>query len=332
MQQQKIYQGASFALALGALFLVLRFGLMPGLLAALAAFAITRKMGESKLYQKAGSKAHSLAATVVIITPLVALTLAGVEISQFLTTAANSFVGLSDHLVTVASDWRERLPGAISSHIPEERGALQTWLTEAIQSQMPMLAGMGKTWAHGLLFVLVGIIVGALAAASKVVPSEKPLASEIRQRAQALYQSFVQIVVAQFWIAAINTGFTAAFLFGALPLFDVNIPYSGWLVLLTFVAGMLPIVGNLLCNVVLTLAGLGVGPHVAIACLVFLIAVHKLEYVINAKVVGSRISTAAWELIVAMFVFESIFGVVGLVAAPLYYAYLKLDMKHFGWI
>jgi len=332
MQQQKIYQGASFALALGALFLVLRFGLMPGLLAALAAFAITSKMGESKLYQKAGSKAHSLAATVVIITPLVALTLAGVEISQFLTTAAHSFAGLSDHLVTVASDWRDKLPGAIASHIPEERGALQAWLGQAVQSQMPMLAGMGKTWAHGLLFVLVGIIVGALAAASKVVPSDKPLATEIRMRAHSLYQSFVQIVVAQFWIATINTGFTAVFLFGALPLFDVNIPYSGWLVLLTFVAGMLPIVGNLLCNVVLTLAGLGVGPHVAIACLVFLIAVHKLEYVINAKVVGSRISTAAWELIVAMFVFESIFGVVGLVAAPLYYAYLKLDMKHFGWI
>lgn len=195
-----------------------------------------------------------------------------------------------------------------------------------------MLAGVGRSWAHGLLFVVVGIIVGSLAAASSVVPSDKPLATQLRTRATVLYQSFVQIVVAQFWIAAINTGFTAAFLFIALPMFDIEVPYSGWLVLLTFVAGMLPIVGNLLCNAVLTLAGLGVGPHVALACLVFLIAVHKLEYVINAKVIGSRISTAAWELIVAMFVFEAVFGVAGLVAAPLYYAYLKLEMKSFGWV
>lgn len=332
MNHDKVFRGASLTLALLALFIILHFGLLPGALAAFAAFALTRALANTGLMARFAAKARGFSAAIVIIAPLAALTLAGVEISQFATEAAKNYAAMMEHLVTVAADWRTRLPGALSSHIPHEPAALKEWVSHGLQSQAPMLAGVGRTWAHGLLFVVVGIIVGALAASSSVTPSEKPLASQLRARAAVLYASFVQIVVAQFWIAAINTAFTAAFLFGALPLFDINVPYSGWLVLLTFVAGMLPIVGNLLCNAVLTLAGLGVGPHVALACLVFLIAIHKLEYVINAKVVGSRISTAAWELIVAMFVFEAIFGVAGLVAAPLYYAYIKMEMKSFGWV
>jgi len=332
MNQDTVFRGASFTLALLALFVILHFGLLPGGLAALAAFALTGALANTRLMKPLGGKARAISAALIIIAPLVALTLAGVEISQFAADAAKNYVAMMDHLVSVAADWRTRLPGALSTHIPQEREALQDWVSHGLQSQAPMLAGMGRSWAHGLLFVVVGIIVGALAAASSVVPSTQPLAKALRTRAATLYQSFVKIVVAQFWIAAINTAFTAVFLFGALPLFDISVPYSGWLVLLTFVAGLLPIVGNLLCNAVLTLAGLGVGPHVALACLVFLIAVHKLEYVINAKVVGSRISTAAWELIVAMFVFEAVFGVAGLVAAPLYYAYIKMEMKAFGWV
>jgi len=65
---------------------------------------------------------------------------------------------------------------------------------------------------------------------------------------------------------------------------------------------------------------------VGIVCLLFLIAIHKFEYVINARVVGQRTNTAAWELLSAMFVGEAIFGVTGLVAAPLYYAFVKREL------
>ena len=77
---------------------------------------------------------------------------------------------------------------------------------------------------------------------------------------------------------------------------------------------------------VLTLAGVSVAPMVGLACLMFLIAIHKAEYVINAKVVGRRTQMGVWELLSVMFVAEAVFGPAGLVAAPLFYAYLKKEL------
>ncbi|MEO5738865.1 MAG: AI-2E family transporter, partial [Variovorax sp.] len=140
-------------------------------------------------------------------------------------------------------------------------------------------------------------------------------------------EAFRQIVAAQFWIAAFNTLLTAGFLLVLLPLWGLRLPYEPALITLTFVAGLVPIVGNLLCNAVLTLVGLSVSPIAAAACLIFLIVIHKAEYVINAKVVGSRTHMAVWELLAVMFVAEAVFGPAGLVAAPLFYAYLKKELQ-----
>ena len=139
--------------------------------------------------------------------------------------------------------------------------------------------------------------------------------------------AFRQIVAAQFWIAAFNTFLTAIFLLGILPHWNLTLPYTPALITLTFIAGLVPIVGNLLCNVVITIVGLSVSPVAAAACLGFLILIHKAEYVINAKVVGQRTHMGVWELLAVMFVAESVFGPAGLVAAPLFYAYLKKELE-----
>jgi predicted PurR-regulated permease PerM len=70
-----------------------------------------------------------------------------------------------------------------------------------------------------------------------------------------------------------------------------------------------------------------VSPLTALVCLAFLILIHKAEYLINAKVVGSRTQMAVWELLAVMFVAEAVYGPAGLVAAPLFYAYLKKELK-----
>jgi len=139
--------------------------------------------------------------------------------------------------------------------------------------------------------------------------------------------AFRQIVAAQFWIAAFNTFLTAIFLLGVLPHWNLTLPYTPALITLTFIAGLVPIVGNLLCNAVITIVGLSVSPVAAAACLGFLILIHKAEYVINAKVVGQRTHMGVWELLAVMFVAESVFGPAGLVAAPLFYAYLKKELE-----
>lgn len=47
----------------------------------------------------------------------------------------------------------------------------------------------------------------------------------------------------------------------------------------------------------------------------------------NAKIIGHKINANAWEILLAMLIFESIFGLSGLIAAPIFYAYLKLELK-----
>ena len=65
----------------------------------------------------------------------------------------------------------------------------------------------------------------------------------------------------------------------------------------------------------------------ALSSLLFLIVIHKLEYFVNAHVMGTQIRERAWELLMAMLVMEAFFGISGLVAAPIYYAYLKNEFS-----
>jgi predicted PurR-regulated permease PerM len=70
-----------------------------------------------------------------------------------------------------------------------------------------------------------------------------------------------------------------------------------------------------------------VSPTLAVSSLVFLVVIHKLEYFVNARVMGAQIQARAWELLIAMLVMEALFGISGLVAAPIYYAYLKNELS-----
>ncbi|HZX32912.1 MAG TPA: hypothetical protein VFF03_16295, partial [Rhodocyclaceae bacterium] len=68
------------------------------------------------------------------------------------------------------------------------------------------------------------------------------------------------------------------------------------------------------------------------ASLMFLVVVHKLEYFLNARIVGAGVGARAWELLVAMIAMESVFGIPGVVAAPIYYAYLKGELMERGLV
>ena len=59
---------------------------------------------------------------------------------------------------------------------------------------------------------------------------------------------------------------------------------------------------------------------------------HKLEYFVNARIIGQRINAAAWEMLLAMLVLDHLFGLAGLVIAPVLYAYLKAELKQAGLV
>jgi predicted PurR-regulated permease PerM len=98
------------------------------------------------------------------------------------------------------------------------------------------------------------------------------------------------------------------------------------------VAGLLPVIGNLISNSVIVIVGLSHSLSIAAASLLYLVVIHKLEYFLNAKIIGSHINARAWELLAAMLTMEALFGLPGVVAAPVFYAYVKKELANQGLV
>ncbi|MDB5778098.1 MAG: hypothetical protein JWP79_2004 [Polaromonas sp.] len=307
------------------------YGLLPGLLAVclgyLLAVLLTRQ-GRVKGLRPS----PPLAAAVVILLPLIGLAILLANAQGMAFDVVGQYQALLHYLASTVLEIRQKLPADLAVHLPDEIIEAQLWLAGYLKSKALALTGFGTASLRGVLLAYVGLVVGALIKGTPSMPTGAPLRLQVRERASHFIAAFRQIVVAQFWIATMNAMFTALFLLAVLPLFDIHMPYVGELVALTFLAGLIPIVGNLICNSVVTLVGVSVSPAVGLACLVFLILIHKTEYIINAKILGRQTNTAAWELLAVMFVGEAIFGLPGLVAAPLYYAYLKKELQVAGLV
>ncbi len=325
---------ASHVLIALALLMIMWRGLLPGLLTASLGFVATRWLSPhlGRLARAADGAAPRLAATVVALIPVLLVALALPRTRGLILDAPTQYRELLAFMAATVLELREKLPPDIARQLPEGALEVQRAIAVYLGSKAGTLATTGRAWLAGLMYAYVGLLIGALAAARPSAARIKPLADQLNLRLERFGETFRQIVVAQFWIALFNTFLTAVFLLIVLPLWDSRLPYTTALILLTFVAGLIPIVGNLICNSVLTLVGLSVSPLVALACLVFLIAIHKAEYFINAKVIGHRTHMSVWELLAVMFAMEAVFGPAGLVAAPLFYAYAKKELQASGWV
>lgn len=333
-RRQRIATLASHVLIGAMLALIMWQGLLPGLLCVCLGFLATRWLSPrlGPLVRARDGTAPGLAAALVALLPIVLLALALPRTRGLILDAPNQYRELLGFMARTVLELRERLPPDMAAQLPAGAAEVQRVIAAYLASKSGTLAMTGRAWLSGLLFAYVGLLVGTLAAARPSTHGLRPLAASLHLRVRRFGETFRQIVVAQFWIALFNTFLTAVFLLVVLPLWDTRLPYTMALILLTFVAGLVPIVGNLICNGVLTLVGLSVSPLVALACLMFLIAIHKAEYFINAKVIGHRTHMSVWELLAVMFVMEAVFGPAGLVAAPLFYAYSKKELQAAGWV
>jgi predicted PurR-regulated permease PerM len=143
---------------------------------------------------------------------------------------------------------------------------------------------------------------------------------EIAARFWDFYRSFATVMGAQITISIINTILTGIFLL------SVRLPHAPLLIAITFLCGVVPIAGNLISNTIITFIALSVSLKLAIASLVFLILVHKLEYFLNSTIIGQRIRNPVWLTLIALIVGERLMGIPGLVLAPVVLNYLRVEM------
>jgi len=223
---------------------------------------------------------------------------------------------------------RSQLPPWLGEYFPADVGSLKLMITDWLHLHSVEARLMGEAAGRTAAHLVLGMIIGALVALNETrhEHSMQPLAATLSRRVAHLAGAFRNIVFAQVQIAAINTVFTGVYLLILLPIAGVELPLRKSMLAITFFAGLLPIVGNLISNSVMVVVALSHSFQVALASLIFLVTIHKLEYFLNARIIGAHIQARAWELLVAMLVMEAMFGLPGVAAAPVYYAYLKCEL------
>lgn len=320
---------ASYLLAAVSLWLVLELRLLPVLIAGLLVYALVNALAPSLQRHLPGTRAHWLVVALFAVIVVGLLTLAIAGGLAYLGSEHGNPAQLFERLTPVVERARAQLPAIIVDHLPDNseqvRVATMNWLREhAAQLQLA-----GKNAARVIVHLLIGMVLGAMLALQTAMARDSagPLTIVLNARCSNLVTSFHDIVFAQVKISALNTLFTAIFLLIVLPLFGVNLPLAKTLVVATFICGLLPVIGNLISNTLIFVIGLSVSLWVAISALTFLIVIHKLEYFLNARIVGGQIRARAWELLIAMLVMEAAFGIAGVIAGPIYYAYLKRELE-----
>ncbi len=326
---------ASWILAALGLYLTLRLHLLAALLGGLMVYELVHLIaGRLQFLQKGRGLRRALAVTLLSTGVIGVIVLAVLGTLAFFRSDQGSLAVLFAKMADVLEKSKEQLPAWVAAQLPDNAADLEhaavDWLREHAGELKTLGTNLGKTFLHAL----IGMVLGALISLHETLDHGRvaPLAKALTDRAEHLGDAFRRIVFAQVRISAVNTLLTGLYLVVVLPLFGVHLPLTKTLVAVTFVAGLLPVIGNLISNTFIVVASLSHSLGAAVGSLVFLAVIHKLEYFLNARIVGTQIKASAWELLLAILVMEAAFGLAGVIAAPIYYAFLKSELVERGLI
>ena len=272
--------------------------------------------------------------TISVILGIIIVTLITLGITSLVSFMQHDVQGsgvtaLSDQIDQTLQKLQLEIAQYIQGFIPYTLPELKDQSMDLLKDNLSTLKHTGTDFIHNLATMLIASIVGILVSLNRLHPQpEQPVFKRAMiKRIENLSTAFKNVVFAQFKISLINTALFFVFSHILLPIFGVQLPFANTLVILTFIFGLIPIVGNLISNTIIVITGLTISVTTAGVALIYLILIHKLEYFINAKIIGTKIHAASWEVLLAMLVFEAIFGLAGLIVAPIFYAYIKLELK-----
>lgn len=319
---------ASYLLAGLALLLVLKAGLLVALFAGLLVYSLVHVLAPVIEKRLSSKYAHTIVVLALSVLIIVGISLGVWGAIIFLRSDAGNFHHLLQKLADIIDASRHQLPRWASAYLPEGVEALQTWISEWLREHANEAKLLGQQAGHVIVQCVLGMIIGSMVSlqVNSAQSDYRPLAAAMARRVANLGLMFRKIIFAQVYISAINTVLTAAFLLLILPLIDVHLPLTKSMIAITFIAGLLPVVGNILSNVVIVIVALSYSLPVAIGSLIFMIVIHKLEYFLNARIIGNQINAKAWEMLTAILLMETLFGLPGVVAAPVFYAYVKKEL------
>ena len=317
----------SYALVVLGMWAVLHYKLLGALLGGMLVYQLVHTIAPAIERHMPSHRARWVAVVVIAGVVVGGLASLSIGVTEHFAHTVPNIQSLLDQVMQIVAQARARAPGWLSAMLPGDVSEMKQKAGMLVHTHMSQLQQGGKNVARGFGHVLFGMIIGALVAITGERHVQRmPLAKAFVQRTGRFAEAFRRIVFAQIKISAINAVFTALYLLIALPIFHQRLPLSKTLVLVTFITGLLPVIGNLLSNTLIVAISLAVSLPTAIASFVFLVLIHKFEYFLNARIIGGQIEARAWELLLAMLVMEAAFGVPGVIAAPIFYAYIKREL------
>ena len=323
---------AAWLMMAAGLLIAVNYHLISGLLAGLFVYAVIHRI-TSHLQEYRMERNHAKVAAVLFVS--VAIIAATIGIVLFLIGLVKGRVADMPEMLHKITAVVESLRGSIRSpaieeHIPDAEklhGHVVAWLKDYSQHWPEFTAYTGRLMVHSIL----GIVIAAFLC-FHVPHKGGPLAMSFFERMARLSDSFEKVFFAQVKISAVNTTMTATYLFIILPALGYRLPFRGTMLLVTFFCGLLPVIGNLISNSIILVLSLDLSAGVALGSFVFLVVVHKLEYFLNARIIGGQIESSAWEILAVMMVAEAVFGIPGVIIAPVVYAYVKYELKDYGLV
>jgi predicted PurR-regulated permease PerM len=317
------------------LLLTLELHLLPALLAGLLVYELVHLLAPLlRITRLAGNRAKVVVVMVLSITVVVLLALLTGETVSLLRSESGSIPEAMKKMAEILEGSRDRLPAWLVDYLPADAEGFKNWAVHWLRTHAGELQAAGKEVGRVVVHIVIGMVIGVLISLREVMPIQeyRPLGRALVERVTRFSEAFSSIIFAQVRIAALNTFFAWLYLGVVLPVLGIHLPLVKTMVAITFLSGLLPVAGNLISNSVIVVVSLSQSLSVVAASFVFLVVIHKLEYFLNATIVGSRIHARAWELLVAMLVMEAAFGLAGLIAAPIYYAYVKNELADWGLV
>jgi len=308
--------------------------LLSALFAGLAGFVLYRRVRAFTGPAQGSWKRRAL--RWLIVSVAVAIIIGAVLAATELLFKSGGLERLMQLLADTLDQIRATAPAWIVERLPESADAMQHALSDWLRGHAHDLQRWSGMALKILVHIIIGLAIGLMAAtARRRIPHDapkRPLVVLARARMLQLATAFGDVFAAQLRISFINATLTGIYLLIILPMLGYRVPLGPTLVGFTFFASLVPIIGNLLSNAAVTVAALTVSVWVGIASLGFLVVIHKLEYFLNARIVGGRTNVPTYAMLASMLLLEAAFGVAGLVAAPIFCAWVTRELRDGEWI
>src|SRR3954470_15342834 len=142
---------------------------------------------------------------------------------------------------------RSRLPRWALSSLPEEPTELKAVVVTWLREHAGQLRSIGQDVWRALLHILFGMVIGGMIAVSREAGDLEhgPLVHALTDRVRLLGAAFRSVVFAQVRISALNTVLTAVYLLAIVPLIQIKLPLTKTMIAVTFIVGLIPVLGNL---------------------------------------------------------------------------------------